>query len=70
MTLRELREQRAMSQAEVARELQVSTNAYNKWERGLARPQNANIRAISKLYGLTPAEVQRAINETEREQAS
>ena len=66
MTLKQLREARAMSQSEVARELQVTVISISKWENAAVTPQPQYVRALAKLYEVSIAEVQDAIKETKQ----
>lgn len=52
--LKQLREKRGLSQAEVAQEIGISRQMYNKYERGDTEPSLSAIRAICKLYAVSP----------------
>jgi transcriptional regulator with XRE-family HTH domain len=64
MTLEQLRIERSLSQAEVARELKVTTTAVWKWETAQARPQPVNVRGLAAMYGVTIQDVWNAIDAT------
>lgn len=48
--LRSMRQQRNLSQTQVAAELDVSQTAYNKWESDLTKPGIDNLLKISEFY--------------------
>lgn len=52
--LKQLREKRGLSQAEVAQEIGISRQMYNKYERGDTEPSLSVIRAICQLYAISP----------------
>ena len=49
----QLRKQSGMSQEEAADKLNVSRQAFSRWENGTAQPAASNIVEISKLFGVT-----------------
>ena len=49
--LRELRNEKKLSQTQVAVELDVSQTAYGKWESDLMKPGIDNLLKISQFYG-------------------
>ncbi len=49
----QLRKQSGMSQEEAADKLNVSRQAFSRWENGTAQPAANNIVEISKLFGVT-----------------
>lgn len=51
--LKELREKRGLSQAEVAQEIGISRQMYNKYERGDTEPSLSSIKALSTLYAVS-----------------
>lgn len=53
--LRERREERGISQAQAARELDVARTAYRLWELEAARPSSDRWRAISRWLGISVA---------------
>lgn len=50
--LKELREKRGLSQAEVAQEIGISRQMYNKYERGDTEPSLTAIKALCTLYAV------------------
>lgn len=50
--LRKLRDDKKMSQSEIAGLLGVSQSAYNKWEANQARPTAYNLLKISDFHGI------------------
>ena len=46
-----------MTQEFVAESLNVSRQAVSKWENGTSDPSTGNLLAISKLYGISAAEL-------------
>ena len=61
--LRKLREERALSQGDLASELGVSKTIIGIWERGEVWPQPKNIRRLALFFGKTPAEIRRILEE-------
>ena len=51
--LRALREQRGISQLELACELEVSQQLISKWERGDSQPRTDKIKVLADFYGVT-----------------
>ncbi len=49
-TLRELREQKNLSQEYVAHSIGLTRNAYQRYEQGLAEPKLLNFLAIARFY--------------------
>ena len=50
--LRNLRQQKNLSQMQVAQELEVSQTAYNKWESDLRKPGIENLVKLSEFYNV------------------
>lgn len=50
--LKELREKRGLSQAEVAQEIGISRQMYNKYERGDTEPSLSSLKALCTLYAV------------------
>lgn len=48
--LNKLRTDRKLTQVQIAERLQVSQNAYNKWESGKAKPAMENLMKIADFY--------------------
>ena len=55
--LKELREKRGLSQAEVAQEIGISRQMYNKYERGDTEPSLSAIKALCTLYAVSYEEL-------------
>lgn len=51
--LKQLREKRGLSQAEVAQEIGISRQMYNKYERGDTEPSLSVIRSLCTLYDIS-----------------
>ena len=64
MTLKELREAKAITQTELAAAVGVTAQAVYAWERGDYEPSLIKIRAIAKELGVPIEEVRQAIRET------
>jgi transcriptional regulator with XRE-family HTH domain len=70
MTLKELRESHALRQVDVAAKLRVAVQTVSDWERGAKTPRLVHIGDLAKLYQITVAEVNQAINETQKQAQS
>ena len=57
--LKENRIRCQMTQEFVAEHLGVSRQAVSKWENGTSDPSTANLLALAKLFGVSPAEMLR-----------
>ncbi len=55
--LRKLRDDKKMSQSEIAHILGVSQSAYNKWESDLSKPNIDNLMKISSFHEIDPSEL-------------
>ena len=55
--IRAHRTQRGMTQEYVAEQLGVSRQAVSKWEMGQSDPSTANLLALAKLFGISPAQL-------------
>ncbi len=55
--LKVLREKRGLSQAEVAQEIGISRQMYNKYERGDTKPSLSSIKALCTLYAVSYEEL-------------
>lgn len=55
--LKQLREKRGLSQAQVAQEIGISRQMYNKYERGDTEPSLSVIRSLCILYNVTYEEL-------------
>ncbi|MBQ6699092.1 MAG: helix-turn-helix transcriptional regulator, partial [Oscillospiraceae bacterium] len=56
-TLKELRNDKNMTQEFVAESLGVTRQAVSKWENGSSEPSTSNLIAIAKLYEVAPEEL-------------
>lgn len=61
--LKELREKRGLSQAEVAQEIGISRQMYNKYERGDTEPSLSAIKALCTLYDVSYEELLNSAND-------
>lgn len=52
-----------MTQEFVAQSLGVSRQAVSKWESGAADPSTSNLLALAKLYGVSPEELLKSVEE-------
>jgi len=52
-----------MTQEFVAEHLGVSRQAVSKWENGTSDPSTSNLLALAKLYGISPEELLKEIQE-------
>ena len=57
MSMKELREQRGLTQAQVADKLNVDRSAVTKWETGGSTPLRKYRSALCELLGCTEAEL-------------
>jgi putative transcriptional regulator len=56
-TIRQLRQERGWTQADLADRLGVSASAVWKWERGLTRPRWPHLRDLVLLFGVPVAAI-------------
>ena len=61
--LKEYRRDRGFSQEDLAERLGVSRQAVSKWETGTSDPSTSNLLALAKLYGISPEELLREVQE-------
>jgi transcriptional regulator with XRE-family HTH domain len=59
--LRQLREDRVMTQREVAEGAGITITALSRIENGRERPNFTTIRSLAKVFGLSPQEMRRII---------
>ena len=52
-----------MTQEFVAEAIGVSRQAVSKWESGAADPSTSNLLALAKLYGVSPEELLKSVEE-------
>jgi len=57
-TLRELRERKLLTQAELADKLGVTAGAISQIERGVTRPRFKLTRRIGEFFGIEPTELE------------
>ena len=62
-TLRYHRTRCKMTQEFVAESIGVSRQAVSKWESGAADPSTSNLLALAKLYGVSPEELLKSVEE-------
>ena len=60
MELKGIRENAGLRQADVAKKLRVNISAVSNWERGLNGIASKYIRPLTRLYGVTEAEIRTA----------
>ncbi len=53
MTIRQLREERGWSQAQLAELVGVSLKTVDHWERGLLQPDDAQLRVLGEVFHLS-----------------
>ena len=67
MNLQQLRLNVAMTQAEIGVALRVSPTTVTAWEVSRAKPRLVFIRELARIYGVTIAEINAAIEATKAE---
>ena len=55
--LRQLRKERGMTQEEISRRCDVSSRAWQRWERGHAQMQWDNVQQVAKALGIREEEI-------------
>ncbi len=55
--IKELRTERGLSQAALAREIGVSQKAIDYWERGINEPKASYILALAEFFGVSSDEL-------------
>lgn len=60
MELKEIRENAGLRQEDVAKKLRVRVSAVSNWERGVNGIASKYIRPLTRLYGVTEAEIREA----------
>ena len=63
--LKELRQNKGISQAKLAEEIYVSRSAVAKWENGLGLPNEESLKLLSEYFGVTEEEL---LHDKENEQ--
>lgn len=66
--IKEYRIQCKMTQEFVAERLGVSRQAVSKWESGISDPSTSNLFALAKLFGMTPEELLKNVEEKDERQ--
>jgi transcriptional regulator with XRE-family HTH domain len=67
MTLRDLRRQSVMGQAEVVRAMGVTSATVSRWESGERFPTHAHIRKLAELYNVPATTVLEAAEATRQQ---
>ena len=60
MELKAIRENAGLRQEDVAKKLRVRVSAVSNWERGVNGIASKYIRPLTRLYGVTEAEIREA----------
>ena len=61
MSMKELRERRGLTQAQIADQLNVDKSSVSKWESGTADPSTSNLLALAKLFGVSAEELLKSV---------
>ncbi|MBR1866822.1 MAG: helix-turn-helix transcriptional regulator [Lachnospiraceae bacterium] len=61
--LKQHRNECKMTQEFVAEAIGVSRQAVSKWESGLSDPNTTNLMALAKLYGISPEDLLREVEQ-------
>lgn len=56
-TLKELRAKKNLTQEQVARDLGISTQTYNAWERDISNVAVSKVMAVASYFGVTIGEI-------------
>ena len=56
-TLKELRARKNVTQMQVAKDLGISTQTYNAWERDISNVSVSKVLALAKYYGVTISQI-------------
>lgn len=56
-SLKELRARKNMTQAEMARELGISCQTYNAWEKDISNVAIGKVKSIADYHGITIGEI-------------
>lgn len=56
-TLKELRARKNMTQCEVAKNIGISTQTYNAWERDVSNVAISKVKALADLFEVTIGEI-------------
>ncbi len=66
MTLKQLREEKSLTQLDVAFKLGTTPTTVSNWERGLQEPRASHIPALAELYGVSLADIFEAIKNSKQ----
>lgn len=69
MELKAIRENAGLRQEDVAKKLRVRVSAVSNWERGVNGIASKYIRPLTRLYGVTEAEIREASESAQAERA-
>lgn len=56
-TLKELRARKNMTQAAIAREIGVSTQTYNAWEKNISNVAIGKVEVLANFFGVTIGQI-------------
>lgn len=56
-TLKELRARKNMTQEQVAKELGISVQTYNAWERDISNVAVSKVQAVADFFGVTIGQI-------------
>lgn len=56
-TLKELRARKNMTQADIAREIGVSPQTYNAWEKNVSNVSIGKVEALANFFGVTIGQI-------------
>lgn len=69
MELKGIRENAGLRQEDVAKKLRVRASAVSNWERGVNGIASKYIKPLTRLYGVTEAEIREASESAQAERA-
>lgn len=56
MEIRKLREEKLLTQAQLAKLLRVHKNQVSRWERGEQKPSFKTLKKLCKVFGITASQ--------------
>ena len=56
-TLKELRARKNMTQADIAKEIGVSPQSYNAWEKSVSNVSIGKVEALANFFGVTIGQI-------------
>lgn len=56
-SLKELRARKNMTQAETAKNIGVSTQTYNSWEKDISKVAIGKVKVLANFFGVTVGEI-------------